>query len=113
MKFRQLVLAGAIALCMQIADAAPVRIEVVEKSFESSTAEVRIPAAENASLTMRHCPDCPPVTLRITAQSSFFVDEEQVTQAEFRKATERRTASMTVYYLPESKDVTRIVMHVR
>lgn len=111
MKLTHLIPAGAIALGMLTAHATPGRLEVVERSFESSTAEVRIPAAENASLSMRHCPDCPLVTLRITPQTLFFVDEEQVTQAEFRKAADRGRTSMTVFYLPESEDVTRIVMH--
>jgi len=112
MKIGQLGAAGAIALLLLAGAEVSAVLKVVEEAFESSTADVRIPAAAGESLALRHCPDCEAVTLTITPATRFFVDEQQVTQAEFRLAANRGTFGMTVHYDPETLAVTRIVMDV-
>jgi hypothetical protein len=112
MKIVHLVSACTAALMLLAGTSAFAVLKIVEEAFESSTAEVRIPAAAGESLAMRHCPDCEPVTLTITPETRFYVDEQQVTQADFRRAANRGTFGMTVHYDPETLAVTRVVMDV-
>lgn len=112
MKISHLFPAGALALCLLATIDASATITIVEQAFESSTVDARIPADAGGSIEMRHCPDCESVTLQIDGNTLFFVDEQQVTQADFRRAANRGTYSMTVHYDPETLAVTRVVMDV-
>ncbi|MGH8495816.1 MAG: hypothetical protein ACREVN_06745 [Gammaproteobacteria bacterium] len=104
-----MVIAMRLSIAVLMAQNASADMRVVEQSFESSTA-VRIPAGDDAPLDMRNCPGCPVVTLRINPETRYFIGDEQVTQADFRKAAARETVSMTVHYDPESRYVTRVIM---
>lgn len=98
-----------LAFALLMVQSASADMQVVERSFESSTA-VRIPASDDAALAIRNCSTCPVVTLRITPETRFFIGDEQVSQADFRKVAVRDTISMTVLYEPELKSVTRVVI---
>ncbi len=102
--------AAALSAGLLLAQGAAARLDYVEEGFESSTLEVRIPAANNASIKIRHCSTCPTIILRITPQTRFFIGKQPVSQIEFRQAANRTTAFLMVHYEPESKDVTRLVM---
>lgn len=112
MKISHLVPAGIAALVLLSSTNAFAVLRIVEEAFESSSAETRIPADVGGAMVMRRCEECAAMTLRITVKTRFFVDEQPVSQAEFRRAANRGTYGMTVHYDPKSLDVTRIVMDV-
>ncbi|CAN5285903.1 hypothetical protein BH24PSE2_BH24PSE2_16810 [soil metagenome] len=113
MKTAHLFTAVAAALILLNSTEAAVMYKLVEEAFESTTADARIPAAVGQSIVLRHCPACEATTLQVTKDSRFFIDEQQVPLAEFRRAANRGTHGLIVFYDLESFEVTRMKLHVR
>ena len=80
-----------------------------EEGLELASTEVSVPSREGSFL-VRPCRECQFLRLQITAETRFFIDAAQVTQAELRRHLASKRNPLYVYYTKESSHVTRIVL---
>lgn len=89
----------------------------IEQAYEVAPSAVRVPTVSEGNLTLFPCPQCPPVSLRVTSATAWFAavpPSRSTSQDEFLKmlraaATNRRTL-IYVYYEPRTRRVTRVVL---
>lgn len=94
-------------------------LRTIEQAYELTGSQVRLPEAAVGGVTIRLCPECSPVVLRVTAATAWFSAPNQLQadgQAAVLKAWEaagRESRLLVyVYYEPASKRVNRIVLDV-
>ena len=81
-----------------------------EQAFESSTSDVRLPANDLRSFRIRHCADCTPVTLTLSAGSQYQANGIRVTYKLFRDLSEQQGKNLMVFYDPKTMRVTRMTL---
>jgi len=112
-------LAGMLSalLLLGVALPADATLRTIERAYELTRLQVRLPDAPEGSLTVRPCPTCRLVVLRVTAATAWFTrpgTRQPVDQAAFlaayqAAATEPKTL-VYVYYEPQTQRVKRIVL---
>lgn len=104
------------ALLLLTGSAALGALKAIEEAYELSLAQVVMPASETGKVLVRRCPGCKPETLRVTADTRYFIrpSTTPVSLEEARKAAGkaagRRQASAYVYYDPKTRTVRRLVL---
>lgn len=94
-------------------------LRTIEQAYELSRSEVRLPGKPDGGLTVRPCPTCKPVVLRVTTATAWFIapqtrkaaGQPAVLAAFKASATNPRTL-VYVYYEPQTRRVNRIVLDV-
>lgn len=110
-----IVVAGTLAL---VTNAFATRVlEPIEGAYEAALTEVVMPASSGGYVIVPPCSTCPPVSLGVTAETTYLVERAPVPFADFMQAANtlarsgraERTA-VYVFYDLETTRVTRVVL---
>lgn len=104
-----------LTICLLLAGAAATaEMQAVEQAIESSTASLSLPDRLPASISIAACDNgCVPTLLQLTATSQFFFGRRTVTFGELRDLSLKPALNVAVYFEPQSKAITRIVVSER
>ena len=108
---------AAVLLCAALPAGATLR--TIEQAYELTRSQVQLPGGSDGPLTVRTCPECRPVVLRVTAATAWYIrpgTREPVGQpavlAAFRAAAATPGTLVYVYYEPQTRRVKRVVLDV-
>ncbi|MEQ1801314.1 MAG: hypothetical protein ABL989_05290 [Gammaproteobacteria bacterium] len=97
--------------------AANATLRTIEQAYELTRAQVQLPGKADGNLTVRPCPDCRPVLLRVTPATAWFSRPgtrqpagQAAVLAAFRASAANPGTLVYVYYEPQSRRVKRIVL---
>jgi hypothetical protein len=92
-------------------------LDRIESVLELELSDIRLPAHEVDMITIRRCDECRPLNLQATGETVYRIggfDAPKVSLQEFKAAIRkiRRKSQVLLYvgYVPDTKDVTRIVV---
>jgi hypothetical protein len=88
-------------------------LEIVEDAYEVEASRVLLPGSEFGQVIIRECTSCDATVLNVNGQTTYSVmpDAGPVSLDALRTAAEgTRDALICVFYRPESRTVTRIVL---
>ena len=93
-------------------------LRVIEAALELDPASVRLPQHEAGQLVVRECASCDPLILRVDASTTYHIGVSSPAislRQLLDEAAARRTkpAGIYVFYLPEAKTVTRVILSTR
>ncbi|TFG81990.1 MAG: hypothetical protein E4H19_13775 [Chromatiales bacterium] len=98
---------------------APATLRTIEQAYELTRNQVQLPGASLGGLTVRLCPTCSPIVLRVTEATEWFsAPREQppagqaAVLAAFAAAGNTPGLLVYVYYEPQTLRVKRIVLDV-
>ena len=99
------------------ASPAAATLRTIEQAYELTRDQVQLPGKPEGGLTVRPCPNCKPVVLRVTTATAWFIAPETVKAAgqpavlAAFKASGRNPGTLVyVYYEPQTRRVKRIVL---
>jgi hypothetical protein len=85
----------------------------LERSFETSSAYVLLPATETGTLTVNSCAGCRAVTLSVNAKTRYLLGSQDLRLAEFKsRLAGAPSVSMTVFADLKQPVALRVVAHV-
>ncbi len=91
----------------------------IEQAYELSRRDVQLPGRPEGNLTVRPCPTCKPVLLRVTTATGWFIapqTRKAVAQpallSAYKAAAANPATLVYVYYEPQTRRVNRIVLDV-
>ena len=94
-------------------------LRTIEQAYELTPSQVQLPGAASGGLTIRKCPTCSPIVLRVTEATAWFSaprEQPPAGQAAVLAALEaaggRARVLIFVYYEPQTLRVKRIVLEV-
>ncbi len=87
----------------------PQMIEI-EDVYEVGSRDVRLPSESVGNLILKQCSACETVVLRVNAKSRAFIDDEEVSFRELQQTAARVDTVVYVFFSPEEKVVTRVVL---
>ena len=106
MNIRTLILILTFAVCsIAVAD-----MTIIEEGIESSTSDIRLPGKSNGYLVLRRCSECDEITLSLSADTQYLVNGHQVEYKDFRHLSHAKGNGLDIFYDPESKAVTRMML---
>ncbi len=89
-------------------------LELLEDAFELDLTQLRLPSFSTDQMTIKECDDCETRTVRVDNKTTYHLGGQSMDLNEFLRATsllgEKQENMVTVFYLPESLVVTRIVV---
>lgn len=102
-------------LVLALAGAAPAALgqatmEYPEEGIESSTLLVTLPDSVPAQWSVRACPDCRYLALRVDETTEFRVGQNPVTLGTLRRYAARGPTLLGIYYDLRSKHVNRVIL---
>jgi hypothetical protein len=100
--------AAALGLLFAMSADAQVRTRGITGGLETSTQFTSLPASPGGSLNVRECGECPVVRLEFDEQTRYFIGEEPVSYAAFRKAAGTGTRGLLVSYRLGTRTLTRL-----
>jgi hypothetical protein len=94
-------------------------LRVIERAYELTRSQVQLPTTPEGGLTVRPCPTCRPVSLRVSAATTWFsrpgtrqpAGQAAVLEA-FRAAATNPKTLVYIYYEPQTRRVKRVVLDV-
>lgn len=112
-------LAAAALLTVCGAQQAAASLGLIEKAYELTRGQVQLPTTADGGLTVRPCPTCSPVSLRVSPATAWFnrpgtrqpAGQAAVLEA-FRAAATNPKTLVYVYYEPQTRRVKRVVLDV-
>lgn len=111
------VLAAVLLLASTLPAGATLR--TIEQAYELTRNQVQLPGRPEGTLTVRPCPDCRPVVLKVTAATAWFSRPgtrepagHTAVLAAFRAAAASPGTLVYVYYEPQTRRVKRVVLDV-
>jgi hypothetical protein len=110
---RRILLAATLLLSLGSSHAA---LRAIEQAWELPLAAVTMPFGASGQLVVRRCPGCRVETLRVTADTRYFVrpGRQSVALADLRRAAKasarRRGAMAFIYYEPKSRIARRVIL---
>jgi hypothetical protein len=103
-----------LACILLITGSAHGALKALEQAYELSLSAVTLPASSAGQLIFRRCPACKPESLRVTADTRYFVRPSTVAvslgDARKAAAAARPAASLYVFYDPNTRGVRRLVL---
>ncbi len=91
----------------------------IEQAYELSRSDVQLPGRPEGNLTVRPCPSCKPVQLRVTTATGWFIAPQTrkaagqpALLAAYKAAAANPATLVYVYYEPQTRRVKRIVLDV-
>ncbi|MDJ0698259.1 MAG: hypothetical protein QNJ07_00265 [Woeseiaceae bacterium] len=113
MKFRMLLAALFLAFAMP-ADA---EIRLLQKGYEVSLANLRLPANENGTIAFRQCNACAFITKRVDADTRWVLNGQRVSLKKFRESVlavpSDKTRHATVRRHLDTDRITRVSLNIR
>ena len=120
---RALVPALAALLLLGVSLPAAATLRTIEQAYELARNQVQLPDKPEGSLTVRPCPTCKPVILRVTTATAWFISPGTVKAAgqpagqaavlaSFKASATNPHTLIYVYYEPQTQRVKRIVLDV-
>jgi hypothetical protein len=116
---KRLVLALPVLLLLGVSLPAAATLRTIEEAYELTRSQVQLPGSSTGGLTVRRCPACSPVVLRVTEATRWFsAPREQppagqaTVLAAFAAAGNKPGVFVYVYYEPQTLRVNRIVLDV-
>jgi len=102
-------------ICLLLAAAtSTAEMRAVEQAIESSTASLSLPDRLPGSISIAACDNgCAPTLLQLTATSQFFFGRQTLSFVELRDLSLKPALNVAVYFEPQSKTITRIVVSAR
>ena len=58
----------------------------IELAYEISLSEFQMPASENGKLSFKQCAECKTQTVRVTSETQYVLNREDLEMTEFRKS---------------------------
>ena len=113
------ILGGALSLLLLITVSLPAAatLRTIEQAYELTRSQVQLPGTPEGGMTVRPCPTCPPVTLRVTTATAWFNGPgtrqpagQAAVLAAFRTAATNPKTLVYVFYEPQTRRVKRIVL---
>lgn len=108
-----------LGLSLGLAPPAAASMRTIERAYELTRHQVQLPGSPEGGLTVRPCPTCRPVLLRVTATTAWFDRPgsgppagQKAVLAAWRAAATRPGTLVHVYYEPQTHRVKRIVLDV-
>lgn len=105
------------ALFLGVTLPAGATLRTIEQAYELTRTQVQLPGSPEGGLTVRPCPTCPPVVLRVTVATTWFDRPgsrqpagQKAVLAAYRAAAARPGTLVYVYYEPQTRRVKRIVL---
>ena len=95
-----------------LAAPAEATLQALEQAIETTTRAVSLPEG-GGTLIVKRCPGCDSLLLKITEQTASYVNDEQVQYKDLQRLASRSIGSLVVFYEPESRQITRLVLTVR
>jgi hypothetical protein len=85
-------------------------MKAIELAVETHANAALLPSGPASSLVVTPCKGCSPLTLPATANTRYFVGRELVSLEELkRRLAGRPTAMLTVLYLKDSRELSRVI----
>jgi hypothetical protein len=82
-----------------------------ERPIETTTLTLSLPSALPATIAVAPCDTgCVPLRLNVTAGTRLFAGARAVTLEELRKFASGSSMNVAIFYEPQTRDVTRIVV---
>lgn len=112
-------LAAAALLTVCVSQQAAASLGLIEQAYELTRIQVQLPTTADGGLTVRPCPTCRPVSLRVSPATAWFdrpgtrqpAGQAAVLEA-FRAAATNPKTLVYVYYEPQTRRVKRVVLDV-
>ena len=108
-------LAALLLLSVSLPAAATLR--TIEEAYELTRSQVQLPDNPEGGLTVRPCPTCQPVILRVTRATAWFISPDTVSAAgqpavlaAFKASATNPRTLIYIYYEPQTRRVKRIVL---
>lgn len=109
----------AALLLFNVSLPAAATLRTIEQAHELTRSQVQLPDKPEGSLTVRPCPTCKPVILRVTTATAWFIAPGAVKAAgqpavlaAFKASAINPQTLVYVYYEPQTRRVKRIVLDV-
>lgn len=97
-----------------MAGTATAQTRTAEQAIEASTATLNLPERLPGTISLTACDNgCPPALLQLTVESQFFLDRRAVTFVALRELSSKPNLNVAVFFEPQSKTITRIVVSSR
>lgn len=99
-----------------VSGAASATLKTVEDAYELGLSQVTLPGSDTGQLVVRLCAKCKPELLRVSAATVYLVRPASTPLprsslvAAAAKAAGRSTATVFVYYEPQTMSVRRVVL---
>jgi hypothetical protein len=94
-------------------------LRTIEEAYELTRSQVQLPDKPEGGLTVRPCPTCKFVVLRVTAATGWFIGPDTVMPAgqpavlaAFKASATNPRTLIYIYYEPQTQRVKRIVLDV-
>lgn len=100
----------ALILSLSVFSIAATQITILEEGIESSTSDLRLPGNSNGYILVRRCSGCAELTLSLSAGTRYLVNGEAVEYKDFRRMSRTPGNGLNIFYDPESKSVTRMML---
>lgn len=102
--------ASIAALAIVLSYQAVAQLKAIELAVETRADATVLPSGPSSTLIVTPCSGCKPLSLPASARTRYFVGKEPLSLPEFkRRLAIRPTAMLVVFYLKESKELSRIV----
>ena len=116
---RHLGAALATVLLITVSLPAAATLRTIEQAYELTRNQVQLPDQPEGGLTVRPCPTCKPVVLRVSTATAWFIGPGTVKAAgqpaflaAFKASATNPRTLIYVYYEPQTQRVKRIVLDV-
>jgi hypothetical protein len=107
------------ALLLGAALPAAATLRTIEQAYELTRSQVQLPAKPEGTLTVRPCPECGLVVLRVTTATKWYSRPgtqepagHAAVLAAFRASAASPGTLVYVYYEPQTRRVKRVVLDV-
>lgn len=94
--------------------ATPAGLRVIELAIETGADATVLPSGPLSSLVVTPCGGCPPLSLPTTAQSRYFIGEQEVSLEDLkRRVAGQPTTMLVILYRKDSRELTRVIASAR
>jgi hypothetical protein len=93
-------------MCVVLALLAAPALAAARKVVETSTSAIVMPSTPDGTLVLKPCNTCPPVSVRVTPQSRYFLSNQEVTLQELIvQAKNSGPLSLVISYDPKTLEL--------
>jgi hypothetical protein len=111
-KSRWIIIGRALLAAAVVGTSSPAlaQLKAIELSVESRADSAVLPSGPSSTLVVTPCPGCKQLSLPASERSRYFVGHELVSLTEFkRRLADRPTAMLVIFYLKDSRELSRVV----
>lgn len=104
-------LAAALMALLCLTATARAELVTIEQAFETDNSVVSLPDRANQSVSLPGCGTTCPNSVKVTAETRYFVKQRVVTLAELRTHLARGRVQFTLFYDPKTLVLNRVVAY--